>query len=162
MCYRQALPSRQLANRYIRLSKTAYRYFHRSHIVNMIGLLHQQDYSNLKQVFSLNLYSRYDDWPLNNICICIFLAFYIPKQRKIPQKCIFGQPREYLSVWLTLILLTFQTCRIRFQKLINHLKKKRPSWLFSNEFLADVSRDGKQFGLFWINYKLPQSMIHKW
>ena len=71
-----------------------------------------------------------------------------PETKKNIQKFFFWPTKKTLSVWLTLILLTFQTCIIRFQKLINLLKKKATVMTFSNECWAEVSRNGKLF--FWL------------
>ena len=75
-----------------------------------------------------SLYCKYDKYALFVISFTLANILdpkcYIPKQN---ENVFFGQPRELLSVWLTLILLTFQTCIIRLQKLINLLKKKAPA-----------------------------------
>ena len=80
VCYRQALPSRQLANRYIRLSKTAYRYYH-----------HQSNIFNIKCPENIYLYYvtiEQTIYPLRFLSSLFILLFIW---------------RELLFVWLKLI-----------------------------------------------------------
>ena len=92
-------------------------------------------------VFSSNLYLKYDKYALfalasgcrqetaQHICNLSYTGKHLrsqilfPETKKNIQFFFFWPTKKTLSVWLTLILLTFQTCIIRFQKLIKLLRK---------------------------------------